>query len=147
MKQCKLRKKRPLRKNESLVVRSCLQRQFWYGKPIGTFRSKPPSNTYLEATIQETLRRATLHLLHWYPCIPCILLCCISQRRSMSLTSAFSEASCVWLECHAKLTGFVVNLSFRTSVLLRDILLNDRVVKPGRCGFQSRTESDRNQLQ
>ena len=73
----------------------------------GTFRLKPSSSTHYNATIQETFPRATLHLLHRYPFIPRVLLCCVSRRRSASLASTSSEASCIGSEYHTSLTGFV----------------------------------------
>lgn len=69
-----------------------------------------------DTTIQETSLRATLHRLHRYRCIPCILLRCVSQRLSAPLASASSEVSCTRLECHTKLTGFVGNPGLRALV-------------------------------
>ena len=133
----------------------------------GTFRLKPSSSTHYNATIQETFPRATLHLLHRYPFIPRVLLCCVSRRRSASLASAPSEASCIGSEYHTSLTGFVGKPGLCALVSLCRFIFptaggvcNPATVKiitestikkgivggSGKRGFQLRTESDRNQL-
>ena len=90
---------------------------------------------HCNATIQETFPRATLHLLHRYPFIPCILPRCVSQRPSEPLASASSEVSCIRFGYHTSLTGFVGKI--RSSYLSFRMLLYEKGIfeEPGRRGF------------
>ena len=93
------------------------------------FRLRWSSCTHHNATRQATFPRATLHLLHRYPFIPCILPCCASQRRGAWLANASSEVSCIRCGYHTSLTGFVGKirpsyLSFRMLLYEKGILEN-----------------------